>query len=422
MSPKSHNSRNFLKIIRIGLAFFLILFSIAILYSAERIFRSAQHMADQSLESTALALSSSAEIALHRSGPSALQEIFSDRVVAYAMIVNDRRIILFHTNPKRIGFTWSLQEERPESSLQKAVGRRIILGTGLPAYEFNYPLRLTDGASQWLRLVLHTAPVDRIVADARRTWWIGWAVLLLLWTTGILFERMLTRTLRLGAELNRKKQLAVVGQMTAVLAHEIRNALGSVKGYAQWVNEKTDAGDPKKVALTSIIDGTERIEDLVHQLLQFSRDERYHIGRVDVIPLLKEAVASAAAGWNGVRHMDEIPHAVVYADAEKLRRVFVNGIKNAVEAMGGSGRLDISIRPAGKHVTIKMKDTGPGIPETQLPLLFTPFHTTKTDGTGLGLAYCEKVIEGMNGKISLRNRDREQGAVLIIRLPKAGET
>jgi two-component system sensor histidine kinase HydH len=415
---------NFLNIIRLSLAFILILSSGAIIYSTARNIQSAQLLADQSLENTALALSSAAEIALRREGKgtdSDIREIFSDRVVAYALIANQKGEILFHTNPRLAGTVLSAEEKGSLGMSKKASGRRIILGTGLPAYEFNYPLYMVDGATEWLRLILHTTSTDSIITDARRTWWIGSLVLLLLWIVGILFERVWTSSIKLKVELDRKKQLAIIGQMTALLAHEIRNALASIKGYAQWVDEKLDSADTKKLALASVLQGTTRIEILVQELLQFSRDESFKFERIAVVPLLKDAIESVVSGWNGTWNLEEIPLAFVNADEEKLRRVFINGVQNAVQVMGNNGFLLVSVHHTGRWIQVKIEDSGPGISDAQKSLLFTPFHTTKTDGTGLGLAYSRKVMEGMKGKIDLDNKKNGQGAMLTIYIPKAGE-
>ncbi len=415
----------FLLILRVSLVVFLALSSSAILYTMARNYRSAESLADRSLESTALALSSSAEDALRRGGSETdleIRGIFSDRVVAYALIAEEDGKILFHTNPRRVGFFLSPEERGPQWGSQKASGRRVVLGTGLPAYEFNFPLHRSDGRTEWLRLVLQTTPADRIVSDARRMWWVGTAVLLLLWTTGVLFERILTRSLRLRAELEEKKQLAWIGQMTAVLAHEIRNALGSIKGYAQWVDEKLEPPDPKKAGLEAVLRGVERIESLVRDLLLFSREEAFRLERVDPIQLLNEAVQNTTSSWPGTVEMVQDPEILAVADKEKLQRVFVNGIRNAIQAMEEKGTLRVSVRRRGKWVEVTMEDTGPGIPEAEFSRLFTPFHTTKTDGTGLGLAYSKKVVEGMGGEMTLGNREEGRGAVWTVRLPRAGET
>jgi signal transduction histidine kinase len=210
--------------------------------------------------------------------------------------------------------------------------------------------------------------------------------------------------------------------MTAVLAHEIRNALGSIKGYAQWVDEKLEPPDPKKTGLAGVLRGAERIESLVRELLLFSRDETFKLEKLDPIPLLNEAVQSAASSWEGKVELEKETGILVKADGEKLRRVFLNGIQNAIQAMGEEGTLRVSVRRDGRWVKLRMEDTGPGIPEAEMPRLFTPFYTTKTDGTGLGLAYSKKVVEGMGGRISLRNRDQKKGAVLSIQLPRTGDS
>jgi len=105
------------------------------------------------------------------------------------------------------------------------------------------------------------------------------------------------------------------------------------------------------------------------------------------------------------------------ADREKLFRVIVNGIRNALDAIGQGGRIRIYAREDGRWVSVYIEDTGEGISEKDHYRLFTPFYTTKTDGTGLGLAYAKKVVEGMGGSIALSNRTGGVGAVLAIRLP-----
>ena len=409
--------------LRIGLAFFLLLVSAAIIYTTAQNYSSAQSLAIQALESTALALSSSAESALRASGSPIsmeMRQILSDRVVAYALIAGKNGQVLFHTNPRLVGSYLSDEELQQKWPARTASGRRITLLTGLPAYQFNYILHRPDGTAELLRLVLHTTPADRIISEARRMWWTVGAVLVLLWTVGVLLERVLTHHLRLKEEAERRKQLALIGQMTAVLAHEIRNALGSMKGYVQWVDEKLEVEDIRKPGLMAVLQGVERIESLVNELLFFSREETFHLERFEIAPLLQEAI-QAAPPWRGTVELASAPDLRAMADREKLRRVLINGIRNSIQSMGEKGILKITAHPDGPWVQIHIEDTGAGIPAAEIPLLFTPFHTTKTDGTGLGLAYSKKVLEGMGGKIKLANRERGAGSLLTIHLPHTGE-
>ena len=401
---------------------FLLLSSVAIFYSTAQNTHTAQALAVQALESTAAALSYSAEKSLRESGSIAdheIREIFSDRVIAYGLIAKKDGTILFHTNPRLVGS--NLGEKGLEQWLQSGIpsGRRITLQTGVPAYEYNYILHRPDGTAEMIRLVLNTTPVDHIVSQAKRMWWTVGIVLVFLWAVGISFSMIFIRYVRIQEEMEQRKRWALIGQMTAVLTHEIRNALGSIKGYTQWVREKIAESDSRREGLAKVLRGTDRIESLVNDLLQFSREETYNIESLDVSSLVKETLVSAVYSWKGKVEMDIEPGIEAKADREKLYRVMANGIQNALQAMEANGNLYISAHGERSWVKIRIKDSGPGIPTSELSNLFTPFYTTKTNGTGLGLSYSRKVVEGMGGKISLSNRKDGTGAVLTISLLKA---
>ena len=409
-------------VLRIALFLFLLLSSTAILYTTAQNTRSARKLSDQAMEGTASALASTIEAELRSSDNLAtdhVRRILSDRVVAYALISDKKGVIQFHTNPGLI--ETQLKEEKLDQWLQsgKAYGRRITLRTGLTAFEFNYPLHLPNGGVQLLRLVVHTYPADQIISRAQKMWWTVGLVLLILWATGILFDRMFVRQLRLQKKLQTNEQLALIGQMTAVLSHEIRNALGSIKGYTQWIDEKTEGSDPKKTGLSFVLKGIERIESLVRDLLIFSREETYHLELFAVDRIIREVIDSEI--FQGTIKIETKIEAgiQVFADKEKLHRVLLNGIQNALQVMEDGRGLQIKAVSKGKWAEIRIEDSGPGIPEEELTKLFTPFHTTKTTGTGLGLAYSKKVIQGLGGEISLRNHPEHVGAVLTIKLPKA---
>ena len=118
--------------------------------------------------------------------------------------------------------------------------------------------------------------------------------------------------------------------------------------------------------------------------------------------------------------LDLEPGLRVRADAEKLERVITNGVRNAIQAMGATGLLRVALRRQGGRVAIRIEDTGGGIAPEALPKLFTPFYTTRTTGTGLGLAYAKKVVEGMGGTVELKTREGATGAVFTVLLPRGG--
>jgi two-component system sensor histidine kinase HydH len=404
-----------------GLILLLAIFSAALVYITHQNAEIACSLASKSFENTALALSSAAENTLRQYGSNKeqqIREILSDRVVAYALIASQDGRILFHTNPGRVG-TRLTKEEMGDWLPGPVSSRQIILGTGIPAYEFDFTLHRPDGSDELLRLILNTTQADLVLSWSNRMWWIVGSILVLLWVVGFFFERVVTRYLRLQASQEEHERLTLIGQMTAVLAHEIRNAIAGVKGYAQWAHEKTDESQPAKTALDAVLQGTGRIETLVNELLLFSKDEGYQMEAVDLASITREAVQNGLSSREGNVKVHVDDGTLVKADREKLYRTLVNGIRNASEAISQGGTIRISTAVDGRWVELRIEDTGPGLSEESSARIFTPFFTTKADGTGLGLAYAQKVIKGMGGIIELKNRKDERGAVLGIRLPAA---
>jgi len=376
-------------------------------------------LADQSLESTALGISRAAGRVLREGGTTGVEfrGLFSDRIVAYALLADVDGTLVFHTNPDLRGTVFEDREALRLATGGAAADRRATLGTGRPVWIHDQGLRTPDGRALLLRVALQTADADRMLARIDRLWWSVGAVLALLWAGGLLLVLLAARSDRLRREYERREALSLIGRMTATLAHEIRNAIGSVKGYAQLAAEKTGPGDSRAGNLAAVLQGVARIETLVGDLLRYSRDERYEIAEVDPAPLMQAAARSA--DWPGQVELDLEPDVRVLADREKLEGVLANAVANAVESMGGAGLLRLGLHRRGERVALTVEDSGGGIPAAALPKLFTPFYTTKTTGTGLGLAYAKKVVEGMGGTIDLKNRGDEAGAILTVLLPRA---
>jgi signal transduction histidine kinase len=411
----------------IFLMFFLLLFITgAIIMTTWQNLRSVRAVADQSLQNLSTALSLSVENTLRGQKVRAYDEIrriFSDRIVAYAFIADRDGQIVYHTNPSLIGSTVEDKEQVDTVfHSQKPAGRRTTLRTGVSAYQFNYMLRLGKGHDEILGLVLNRSASDKVVAEAGQIWWVVASILAGFWTIGFILAWTLIRYTNLQEELEERKRMALIGQMTAVLTHEIRNAIGGIKGFAQWVDEKTTAEDQRKTGLTMILKGTDRVEGLVNNLLLYSKEEIYTLTEFDLPVLVREIVDARRTGWAGNVTITGEQIVPLTADREKLERAILNGVRNAIEAMGDTGNLVISVVNKRQSIVLSIEDTGPGIPETDLVRVFTPFFTTKTDGTGLGLAYSRKVVEGMGGQIELENRTDRSGAILTINLPKRRKT
>jgi signal transduction histidine kinase len=234
--------------------------------------------------------------------------------------------------------------------------------------------------------------------------------------------------------MQERDRLAVLGQMAAGLAHEIKNPLGAIKGAAQLLGD-TRSGDhlgpPEREFLGIILEEVERLDRVVGSVLDYARPSKGDVGAVDANAVVRSTLkllASDRAEVSDAR-MDlepELPR--VRADAEQLRQVLINLIRNASQAMGLGGTVYVSTRkreerhPGGRDPTtlveIAVRDEGPGIAPQVMKNLFVPFVTTKDRGTGLGLAISQRVVAEIGGRIDVATRPG-LGSTFTVLLPVA---
>lgn len=229
----------------------------------------------------------------------------------------------------------------------------------------------------------------------------------------------------LEAQLHRSDRLAMIGQIAAGTAHEIRNPLTSLRGFIQLLqsaleNQKLD----REVGyLTIMKNEIDRINELVNEFLLLSKpkDVRYRpisvAGTIrNILPII-ESEANLYGITVSYIHEPALP--LVIADSELLKQVFLNISKNAIEAMEGTGVLTIKERVGkDRQIHVDIQDTGPGIPNYIMDKIFDPFFTTKENGTGLGLAVCQRIIHDMGGYIRVRSKG--YGTTFTITLPAQG--
>jgi signal transduction histidine kinase len=234
--------------------------------------------------------------------------------------------------------------------------------------------------------------------------------------------------------MQERDRLTVLGQMAAGLAHEIKNPLGAIKGAAQLLGDARAGGrlgPSEREFLGIILEEVERLDRVVGSVLDYARPSKGDVGSVDVNAVVKRTLkllSSDRAEVSDAR-MDLDPALPpVRADAEQLRQVLINLIRNAVQAMGTTGAVYVSTRarverhPAGGSdstwVEIAVRDEGPGIAPQVMKNLFVPFVTTKERGTGLGLAISQRVVAEMGGRIDAVSRPG-MGSTFTVLLPVA---
>lgn len=230
----------------------------------------------------------------------------------------------------------------------------------------------------------------------------------------------LTSVIALEEQLRLKEALARLGELTAGLAHEFRNGLATIHGYARLLDPET-LPEPVRPYVEGIRSETETMRQVVTNFLNFARPEPLTLVPVDLEDVIRRAADDLPAGARVVIGGD---FGTIEGDEVLLRRAFGNLIRNGVEACAGVGD-DCDVRVTGERlgpasrVRVSVRDRGAGLSAAALPHLFRPFFTTKGHGTGLGLAIVQKVIVSHNGHVSARNHP-EGGAEFRVTLPIAG--
>lgn len=238
----------------------------------------------------------------------------------------------------------------------------------------------------------------------------------------------LSETRRIEEKLRRSDRMAAIGEISAGIAHEIRNPLASISGAAQILGAELRVSGEEARLLRLVVREADRLNRFVGDFLAYARSRPLRRSLVGLEPLLEDVrwlLESNPKFPRGVVieiRFEDGEH-FIEADEEEIRRVFLNVAQNAVEAMGSEGRLTIEVRgrgeaagEAGDLLSIVFTDTGPGIGAGEIGEVFKPFVTGKKGGTGLGLAIAQKIVEEHQGEIRCENAPG-RGARFEIRLP-----
>ena len=245
---------------------------------------------------------------------------------------------------------------------------------------------------------------------------------------------------RAEAEARRAERLAALGQLSAGLAHEIRNPLGVIKGSAEMLSQKVAGSQPLVAELAGYISSeVNRLNALVVRFLDFARPSKLETRPERISEIVDHALESAAASFPNAKVKIERQYAPglpeIQADRQLCEQVFVNLITNALQAMEGqagslkgtpdgtlNGMLRLSIAPevsnGGPGVCVTVEDSGPGVPPELREQIFNPFFTSKKDGVGLGLSIVAKIVDDHRGTIRL-DSDTTKGARFRVFFPQA---
>ncbi len=242
----------------------------------------------------------------------------------------------------------------------------------------------------------------------------------------IVLLRDITEIEQLKREVERKERLAAIGSLAAGVAHEIRNPLSSIKGFATYFKERyRDIPEDQRIA-GIMVGEVERLNRAISQLLDLSRPMDLRMKETSLVELVNRSLAmieKQALEKNIAIDRSGLPSDPCYADIDpdKTGQVLLNLFLNAMEAMTGGGTLTVAIRhdETSSRFSIHVSDTGGGISQEDLPHIFDPYFTTKQSGTGLGLAIVHRIIEAHGGEIKIESTPG-QGTTAILGIPEAG--
>jgi len=238
-------------------------------------------------------------------------------------------------------------------------------------------------------------------------------------------KRVRAENRQLIESLQRADRLSLIGRMATTMAHDIRNPLGSIRGYAQLFEQEFAKMDNALMCKHAdvVISAVDHLNSIITKTLQFSKPLKPNFRSIDIKPLLLRTLELIKRDIK-LKNVDLISdiqdiQIKVNIDEHLISQTFLNLLLNALDAMPNGGTLKVSVSKAAKdYVEIKVADTGNGIPEDKIEDIFKPYYSTKSTGTGIGLAVVDNIIATHSGTITVES-ELGKGTVFIITLPAA---
>lgn len=230
-------------------------------------------------------------------------------------------------------------------------------------------------------------------------------------------------------QLRATQKLSALGELSASLAHEIKNPLASIRGTAEIFLDEFPPDHPKREFVEILLKETERLNNTVDDVLQFSRQHTTASAKKTKPEPLLDAIARVGSLLEnklfkkGIRLITDIDDSASHflVDGDKISQVLINILLNSFQAVDEKGQIRLTVEKRGEEMAIVIGDDGPGIPESEREKVFTPFYSNREEGTGLGLAISSRIVESYNGRILL-DSSPEGGAQFTVLLPEHAET
>ena len=344
-----------------------------------------------------------------------LEEILSSQMDAglrYLAFVDGDGNILIEAGEPEGGETTLLSEDPLSQEALLKLPTRIRMSHGVPGMVS--PERRRNAHSPNLILEFEPLAAEALSLQATRTLASSAGVAVVLVLAGLFFWNLSVRGEEARRQIEHQRRLGILGEMAAILAHEIRNPLASLKGHAQLLAEKLPVESREGQKAERVVKEAIRLESLTGNLLDFAGAGPLNPLETNVRELIQEAVE--AAGPKGFQlFFDDVPD-VFRLDPVRILQALGNVLRNAVEATPDGRPVEVGVSGGKSRLAIEVRDFGPGIDRGMEEEVFEPFVTTRATGTGLGLAVARRIVQ-MHGGTIVGTNHPEGGAVFTISLP-----
>lgn len=333
--------------------------------------------------------------------------------IAYLGLYDSQGRIVLHSNPKLIGSSETnlIDLDNPKTPHY----HRIILRTGEEIFASDSIIRIGEH-NYTLRVALHLYPTQKLLDHAQT-----YLLMILLSAVVIILAGVLTLLIlsKIEKMQSRMRELESISMLSRVLAHEIRNPLGSIKGFAQVLSKKID--DSKLLNhVDVIIKESLRLERLVNELTTYANPQKISPEEFNLKQLIEELKEKFKNQFPEVDLQIEVEEVLIRTDRDKVTEIFENLIKNAIDALEEVNEKKVEIRAfqIGGKIKIEIADNGVGMDDETLNRAKEPFFTTKAKGTGLGLAIVDRLCELLKIEFKIES-NKGKGTKVWLTIPKS---
>jgi two-component system sensor histidine kinase HydH len=385
-------------------------------------YRVAEQSFEETLNATAYFIGITLNQTLHRTGID--EELFSDVMlsqpreeIAFIALYNEEGRTLLHSRKNLIGTSPDDPKMGVSMKSAKPVTYFHELDTGEQVYIMDMPTQVYDDSPVplLLRIALYTETAQDSLVHAKVHALTALVIIAFVWILTFGVVNYSRKVIALNMKEMEKRHFTMLGEMAAVLAHEIRSPLSAIKGFAQYISEKKENTSSTAEGIDVIITESQRLERLTEDLLVYARVSEVNAGKFSLPELVDEVEGLFITDEKSVTITKNITlkNDTMNTDRGKLKQILINVIQNALDSIEGSGTIGINMSDHTHVINISIKDSGKGMDKETVNNALRPFFTSKAKGTGLGLAIVDNLLKTLHGSLAIESEPGKGTEVIL---------